>query len=304
MDELRSFDVLSWLDDIGIYYRTSGKNTSRGWISLSCPFCGDGSNHLGIHKESKMYKCWICGAKGNAIKLIQKISKCDYPTSLSILKSYQDFTFDESTLLPKANLNSKVEFPLGMTEVFNKIHLNYLMKRNFDPEYIIRKYSLKACYNIGDPFFKFRIIVPVFLNASIVSYVGIDVTKKSSIPYRNSSKEKSIRSVNECVYNFDTIRDAIIIVEGIVDSWRLGDGAIATFGIQFTEDQVNLIRSKKIKKAVIMYDDEDFAIKQAHKLAKQLAFFIPQVDVFELKDGDPAELTDEQVKDLRKELSI
>jgi hypothetical protein len=70
---IENLNLIEYLDDKNISYSTSGKNVSSGWIGISCPFCGDSSNHLGINLESKVFSCWKCGEKGNFIKLAMEL---------------------------------------------------------------------------------------------------------------------------------------------------------------------------------------------------------------------------------------
>jgi len=48
----------------------------------------------------------------------------------------------------------------------------------------------------------------------------------------------------------------VIIVEGITDVWRLGDGAVATFTKNFTREQILLLKKKNIKEAFVFYDSD------------------------------------------------
>jgi len=54
-------DIIELLEEHDIQFWRTGKNVSRGWVGLQCPFCDDDSNHLGIHKKSLRCRCWKCG---------------------------------------------------------------------------------------------------------------------------------------------------------------------------------------------------------------------------------------------------
>jgi DNA primase len=88
-------------------------------------------------------------------------------------------------------------------------------------------------------------------------------------------------------------------VEGVFDAWRIGDGAIATFGTQFTDEQLLMI--SKFKQVFVMYDQD--AIDDAHRLANILMLFVP-VKVLELDSGDPDDLEDYQVREIRRDLRL
>jgi len=80
--------------------------------------------------------------------------------------------------------------------------------------------------------------------------------------------------------------------------WRLGDGTVALFGTQWTKKQVQLL-TQKVKKAYIMFDSD--AIKKAYKLAGQLSGLI-STEIIELKKGDPADLDNITIRELRREI--
>ena len=72
-----SFDIIKYLQSRHINYTEEGKNVSEGWIGIRCVFpgCEDMSNHLGIHLESKVISCWVCGRRGSLLNLILLIDK-------------------------------------------------------------------------------------------------------------------------------------------------------------------------------------------------------------------------------------
>jgi DNA primase len=120
------------------------------------------------------------------------------------------------------------------------IHEKFLTKRRYDFEKIQRKYDLLGVGPTLDDW-KFRLIIPVYMNHQLVTYVGRDTTGKSEIPYRNAPIEKSIIQSKHCLYNLDTVKDTVIVVEGILDCWRIGSSAVATFGTQVTREQILLL---------------------------------------------------------------
>jgi DNA primase len=211
------------------------------------------------------------------------------------MKEYSDDAF----VVREKHYQSKVLFPTGTSKVFPQSHINFLTNRRYDYEKVISDYDLYCTGPVGD--YKHRIIIPVFLKNRLVSFVGRDVTGLSDVKYKNSSEDYSIKDVKQCLYNMDSIvRDRAIIVEGILDAWRIGDGAIATFGTKYTREQLRLL--KGLKQAFIFYDSD--AVSIAHKLAYDLSSIVPQIEVLELSEGDPDNLSDDDVKALRKDLNL
>jgi DNA primase len=109
--------------------------------------------------------------------------------------------------------------------------------------------------------------------------------------------------MKECLYNIDTVKDTAIIVEGVTDVWRIGQGCVATMGLEYTTEQIKLLVDRGVKQAFVMFDSESFAIRKARKLANSLSIFM-ESETIELSDGDPGELTINQVQEIRGEIGI
>jgi DNA primase len=255
----------------------------------------DQSNHLGINLQSKVFSCFKCAEKGNAIKLIQTIDGCNVKTAFNTIREYSGDAF-----IPREkHYQSKVKFPLGTSKNFSTQHLSFLENRRYEAQTVIKQYDLYTTGPVGD--YKHRLLIPIFIKNRIVSFVGRDITNQSKIKYKNSSEQYSIKDVKQCLYNMDSIiRDKAVVVEGIFDAWRIGNGAVATFGTKYTREQLRLL--KGLKQVFVMYDEDASAISE--KLAYDLTAFVPQVEVLKLSEGDPDNLTDDDVKALRKDLNL
>ncbi len=292
--------ILDILDNLQVKYVTKGKNVSRGWIGLSCPFCSDKSNHLGIHLESGAFKCWRCSKKGHISFLLQKILQIPKYQAEEILKDVEFASKME-------RLENRSRNPLQVNTLFNSYifplpseYREYLISRSYDPDLLQRKYGVRAGGDIGEQ--KFRIVAPITLNGQIVSFIGRDISGSSQQRYKMCYDDDALYPRREVLYNFDTVSDTICIVEGVTDVWRIGDGSVATLSTAFSTEQITLILTKKIKRAFILFDSEDMAQKKAEDLAARLTIKIPNVEVIQLDAGDPAELSEEDVKLLRREI--
>lgn len=291
------FDILGYLSERGIPFTSSGKNVSQKFIGTACPFCGDTSNHLGINPTTKQTTCWRCGYH-HIGQYIKEVENCSWQ---KVKKIYEQFQLQELPNKKSSGIiyaNQEVKLPLGCTNKFSDNHIKYLEKRRFDPKKVIKKYQLMATNNIGK--FKFRIIIPIFLKNKMVAYVGRDITEMSDIKYLNSAEENSIIPVKSALYSINPIRDTAIIVEGIFDAWRIGKGAIATFGKTATKEQILLL--KGLKRVFIMYDAD--AIEQSHKLAYSIGNIVPYVEIIELEQDDPDSLSDQEILAFKREINL
>lgn len=296
MIDLETIDVIKFLDSEGIEYKEKGKNVTRGWVNIQCPFCGDPSNHCGINLNSKLFHCWKCEEKGNIIKLAETLLDISFPEAKRRVGAFSDETFavSDPEERPRAN---RLILP---GEDLQKCHRDYLTGRQFDPDFLIKKYNLKGVYNIGE--YRFRIIVPVFVNHRPVSFVAMDILRNDPDrpKYLNCPPEKSVIPNNSCLYNADTVKDTAVILEGITDVWRMGDGFVSSFRKDMTPEQIQFLIHKKPKRVFVMYDYD--AIKQSISLAQRLSGIFPHVEVLSLDEGDPAELEMEEVMKLRYEI--
>jgi DNA primase len=294
------FDAISFFEKYNIEYHTSGKNVTAGWTEINCPFCADPSYHMGINLSSGIHHCWICGTKGGPERLIKKLIKVSFSEAKKIA---EEFDINRIKVEKEKTFVEEIIYPKGMVEKLPFLHREYLIKRNFDPDYLEDKYKIKACLHLGKDF-AYRIIIPIIMNNTVVSYTSRDVTEKASSKYKHLSNDKSIIAVKDCLYNIDTVKDKIIIVEGVMDAWRIGDSCIALFGLEYTTHQLNSLFCKNLNEAFVLFDSEPFAIRKAHKLGNTLSTFIPKVKVLELDEGDPAELSNKEVENLRKEIGM
>lgn len=289
-------DIKSLLENLDIDFKDSGENVTHGWINIQCPFCYDPKNHLGINLESTKYHCWVCGAKGNLEYLLHTITSKPYFEIKQLIKEFEiDFQEEEK---PKIiNVNSDLLKPYDL--VLPEIHRNYLIKRKFDPDFIQAKYHIRSQYKYG--YFAYRIVIPVIEEGQVINLTGRDVTDKQEERYKHLPNEKAIIPMKDCLYNIDSVKNKAVIVEGPTDVWRVGDGSIATMGTEFTSAQIKLLKDKQIKNIFILYDKE--AEKNAEKLGNICSSF-SHVEILYLDKGDPAEMTDREVKNLRKEIGI
>lgn len=293
-----NFDLFAYLDSRGIEYRESGKNISKNFVGICCPFCDDSSFHMGIHKQSKTISCWVCSTRGTILKLIQEIEKVPPSKAFHIANEFQDQNYSYLDNNEQFQPKDSIELPKGCTKEFAGIFTNYLLKRNFNPEELIKTYDLYAGEKLS--LFQFRVIVPVYFKRELVTYLGRDITNKSPLKYLNCPIEESKIPIKNCLYNLDSVKDSAIIVEGVTDVWRIGQGCIATFGIQYTKKQISLLIG--LKKAFVLFDND--AIARAEKLANDLSCFVDSVEVLELDKGDPADMSPIDALKLRSYLGF
>ena len=299
------FDIEKYLQNRHIEYSTKGKNISEEWLGIRClfPGCGDQSNHLGVHLTAKTISCWACGGHGTLLDLILLIDKCTIKQAFETIKkfSYADLLVDRKKSLTEHHKPSGDTFKLpseAKNELFD-LHRDYLTKRNLDPDYIFNKYKLRCIGPVGN--YCNRILIPYYHKNQLLTFSTRDVTGQTDT-YIHCPKRLSPENPKTMLYNLGTVKDTIVIVEGVFVVFKLGDGVVATSGTKWTMKQVYLCHLLSLKRAFVLFDAEEKAQKQADSLASALSCFIDHVEVDCLDKGDLDNLTDKEVASFRKEI--
>ncbi len=301
------FDIVAFLEYHSITYSTEGaKNVGRGWVGLKCPFCSDGSNHLGVPLDSGiLFTCMKCGEKGGIAKLVKTLLDVEW------FEAYQEverFGHPDSKRQEPKPLNDprwkpkELTIPSYFTKNFSKRHLTYLASRRFNPFQLIEKYDLWACNGIGR--FRWRVVAPIKVDGRIVNFVGRDITGKAERKYLLEGNERSVIPRRMLAYNLDNVKgDTCLIVEGPADVWRIGDGAIAFMGTKVSPEQGWMLFDHGIRQCSILFDPEPEAQRLARKFAAQLSGIMDSVQVLEKQTpGDPGDMSADDVIKLRREV--
>jgi len=294
----------NFCDDYSIQIAKSGKHHRPGWINFQCPFCaGHAGFHGGVNIQKSYYNCHRCGFHSMQ-KLIVKLIGVNYHEAKNIIKKYSTSTNNLQTTQHKAKLPSQIKLP--GTKLLTKKAKQYLINRKFNPDKLASTWGLLSTSHTG--FYKNRILAPIYQNHKLVSYQCRDITGKGSQKYLACHQDEEIKQHQHCIYGLDHASDNCIIVEGITDVWRLGIGAVATFGISFTKQQAQLI-AMNFKRAFIMFDSDPQAQEQADQLGFLInAAFTNYVEIvnlpFLIDDIDPGDLSQDIADEIMKEIGL
>lgn len=296
------FDTKQFLDDYNIPYSTSGKNTTRGWIQMPCffPDCSDHSQHMGVHIGSGTYHCWICDRKGPAEIMAMKLLHISLRKAEEVCQKYRDEFVFQKEKVTKNVLRVEVK---GFSSL-KQMHRDYLISRNFDPDYLQRIYKIGGFGVVGR--FPYRIGIPVYVNGKLVNMTARDVTGQQE-RYLSLKNSESHIDIKDCVYNFDNLQEFgnILIVEGCFDAWRIGGSTCSMFGTSKSYSQILKVLSKQPRNIFVLFDKGKEAQKLAKKIAYSFAPFVPRVENLEIDDiKDPAELSNDDALMLRNELGL
>jgi hypothetical protein len=301
-----SFDVVAYLDARGISYST-GRNVSAGNVGIQCvyPACDDTSNHLGIGLDNALHNCWKCGGKGRMAKLIMMIDNCGYPEAMDVVRKFS------TGYVPRpagAEVVGEFMLPKFHTPDPTPAHAAYLAKRGYLPTDLTQyeiKYSGPVSFvetSQGRIHYRWRIIIPIFIDGVVVNFTSRDITGRANAKYKTAPDEIAIRPGREVVYNLDNAGSRIALVEGPMDVWRIGPGAVAMLGTSFTEEQLVLIASHRPERVYVVYDSG--AADIAEELGRRIMRLVPRVDYLWLDGGDPDTMSGTDLAHLRRLLAV
>jgi hypothetical protein len=293
------------LSDCGIDYISGGsKHCTAGWVQMDCPFCGSGKQHLGYNLSKNYFNCWKCGWHPTDETLSVLLGKNRSEIRL-LMKQYRTLHPAQEQEETEAETETDLKFvnlPYGTGEL-KMIHINYLVSRGFDNWKEVRDtWDLKGTGHLGK--YSFRIILPIYFNGRLVSYQGRDVTGVADLRYKACPREEEAISHQDILYGMDLIPgDTVVVTEGAFDAIRIGPGAVATFGIGFSNQQVKHL--SKYSSIFILFDSlEKEAREQGEKLAWSLAGGGRSVEILTIDRKDPGSMTAEEAAALRKEIGL
>ena len=202
-----------------------------------------------------------------------------------------------------------LEFPF---KKFTKAESRYLESRGYNSQYLFEHFGVRGGGITGD--WKYRIIIPIYFNQKIVSWVARSILPsrviedRNIIRYKNLSIEKSIINPKFVFFNLqNSKKDSVILTEGAFDVMRYGDDCICSMGIDITDEQIQLL-NLLYKKVYIFFDNE----KGAQEKARQLCYTLASIGInavignpcamFNKNDG--GDLTQKEVNEIRSAIGF
>lgn len=291
-------DWAALFDSLNIQKWTAGKNVAKDCVNIQCPCpgCTDHSNHGGFNIITGSYRCWKC----HGTSAPQALAWAAHISVYEAKKLIQRFTYGGAAPVAKPEKHaSSLVIPGGE---LHEMHRQYLLKRGLDPDYLVRYYGIKGTM-LGTRWegkdFSLRIIIPVKdPSGRIVSFQGRDITGDDSRNrYEAPPKDKVLANYKHMVYGADLAwnRNSVVVVEGVFDAWKLGPGAVCTFGTGMTKEQILLL--SHWKNVIFFFDPESDAQQHADEYARDVAMYGSNVEVaYEdfgtLPNGDKRDIGD------------
>lgn len=226
-----------------------------------CPFHNDTNPSMSVSREKQIYKCFSCGASGNAFNFIMDYDHIEFKEAIKVLGEKAGVEVKGITVAPKVTKYDRFYDIYDLANKYYQNNLNskagqnakkYLEQRHIDEELIKefgiglaldnhtalttilsnKDYSIKELDQIGlvsnnhDTYIN-RIMFPLHdISGHIVGFSGRIYDDSNLNKYLNT-KETIIFKKGECLYNYHIARDYarklkfVIIVEGFMDAIRL-----------------------------------------------------------------------------------
>lgn len=270
-------------------------HNTQGWIQFDCPFCGKGAGkwHMGYNIAGKYANCWQCGGH-TLYSIVRELFGLSESQTRAVL---QGLDAGVAHRTPELHVRQTVRCP--RTSPLCPAHARFLKHRHFDPGLLETTWEIQYLAGPGlvPARLAWRIWIPIKHHGKLVSWTTRAVGSKVRPRYRSADASDEVTPHKHLLYGSDYARHTIIICEGPLDVWRIGPGAVATFGIAYTPKQV--LAMTQYARRVVCYDNEPEAQKQAAKLCDELSVFPGETYNVKLDAKDAAEATLQEISELR-----
>jgi len=287
--------LIEILDELNIPTAPEDHHHCReGWIQTDCPYCSPDTQRwrLGINEQHFYCNCWSCGRHSltEALSMLSSTQKRDV---WQILEQADRRTTKHEQIIGTLKIPSEV----GKLE---ESHKRYLRSRKFNPNEIVRLWGIQGI--ALSTRLAWRIFIPIHLNGEVVSWTTRSISENVEPRYYSAKLIEEKIHHKKLLYGEDYARHSICVVEGPLDVWSIGPGAVATCGTGLMGD-AQVARIAKYPVRYICFDSEREAQKRANKLADDLAVFPGKTTILQFETGkDANSASKSEIKQIRKML--
>lgn len=266
----------------------------EGWHGFDCPWCSPRSSSVRMgYKESGGYvSCWVCGRK-NLVETLAEASGRGWAEVKKLIAGLDRPKWDEAEVKPAGRLT----LPKGIGPLL-KPHRRYLRGRGFVPK------QLEATWGLGGiglaARLQWRLFIPIRdRRGAAVSWTTRGIGDADGAKYVGAKPSEEAVPAKSLLYGEEHARSGVVIVEGPADAWRIGPGAVATLGLNYTRAQ--LLRMAEYPVRAVCFDAEPEAQRTARKLCSELEAFPGATSRIELDSDDPGAASDRDVELIKRE---
>lgn len=289
------------LTELGISFVEGGgqnRHVTSNWLGVDCPSCSprSGKYKLGIPTNGHpVATCWTCGKQPFACTLAE-LSGQSLGLILRRLEGLvRVFPSDDEIIDPR-----RCYTPTNGLKPLSTLplHQNYLTGRGFDLAYLDSVWGVNRGTGFGAKL-PWRVFLPVLdANGNDGSWTTRAVSDDVKLRYVNARPEEELRPIKSLLYGQHHLRHAVVICEGPTDAWKIGPGAVATFGVNYTKAQ--LLRMSKYPVRFVCFDSEPIAQQRAQALCEALIPFPGTTKNITLDAMDPGSASEKELRQLRR----
>jgi len=305
------------------------KKSGTNYVA-KCPFHEEKSASFNVNQNMQFYKCFGCGAGGDAISFVKEYEKLSYPEAIEKIASIFNFSLkydkeggrDYSKVLDGLNSYFKHElfnnkealeylkkrnisdssierFSIGYAPITQKV-VEFLRQKAYPPEDAIKS-GVMMQNDKNSYYFRFeeRITFPITTAFGKIVGFGGRTLGKHKAKYLNSP-QSAIFNKSKLLYGYFQAKDEIytkkevVVTEGYLDVIMLHQAgyknSVATLGTALNSGHIPLLK-KENPKVIIAYDGDSAGREAAFKAANLMLSSEIEGSVVLFEDGlDPADL--------------
>lgn len=269
--------------------------------NIECPNCGRADGKFGIKflGNGGLVNCWICNYGASVFSYLHKIGKS------YLIETGHAHTFDGEIkiggLMQNDNYNTVEQvavkhIPIDLPRGYKRVYENaYLQSRGITPKQL-EDFSVGSVQSVLYPELRDYLIFQIYQNKELVALLARTPYDKEWHENNNREFKEGKARLKPRYWNSQGVEfqdilggldditediDTVIIVEGLFDKLNLdnlilGMGVVVlfTFGHNFSDSQISLLKEKKSVTTVILMYDED-SLRSMKKTSMSL------VDTFE-----------------------
>jgi len=259
-------------------------------VAICCDMCeergekrNDTKYRLWVNTKVGKFYCYNCDWQGSMPWLVRHLEKASIEDALKILRGelldpmeHLSLKLYEEKMEPddaEEDLLPEVSFPHGYSPIMRPHP--YLAKRGIDWQYAeANDWGVSSAgYTEG------RIIVPTYIDSKLVFWQARATWEEEDHELHRTFENDDFRKVlnpkgasaRRVLYNYDLAKkfETIVLVEGFIDAYKVGDNAMATNGKTLHAKQIELLRDTKAKTIILMWDRDSWNDNKRKKRDKR-----------------------------------
>lgn len=284
--------MINYLDVLAEHGLDPQETSGGRELAMPCPLCDDPKRRFYVNARTGMWLCFRCQEQGGPYRLLREVLELDHFMALRLREEIEGSRAGPKPLRVVAAKTPEPEAGIGMPpEVYRltspkdagqEIFWRYLDGRGVTPKQIEQYrmgFALRGRY-------AYRVIIPVYSSGAMQTFVARTVIDADLKVLHPDDAHPS-----QALFNIDNITGkSVVLVEGVFDVLRIAASqAVASLGTNLSAQQRDLLRSKGIKRVLVLWDGDEPGRHGASHIADQLLAARFDVRVALLRPGeDPA----------------